>query len=137
LKNRPFGIIILSILVFFIAAIALVVGLSTLIPGTPLDIIWGIKNSFPPGFQTTMFGKIFGSFILTLGIIMLASAYGLLKGNKIAYWTILIVFAINLIGDLLSVITGKGIENLSGIVIVGILIIYMTRPSVRKYFNLI
>ena len=68
---------------------------------------------------------------------MLASAYGLLKGNKIAYWTILIVFAINLIGDLLSVITGKGIENLSGIVIVGILIIYMTRPSVRKYFNLI
>jgi hypothetical protein len=136
LKKRPFGIIILSILVFFIAAIALVVGLSTLLPGTPLDIVWSIKNSFPPGFKTTMFGKIFGSFILILGIIMLASAYGLLKGNKIAYWTILIVFIVNLIGDLLSVITGKGIENITGVVIVGILIIYMTRPTVRKYFKI-
>jgi hypothetical protein len=136
LEKRPFGITILSALVLIVSFIALAVGISALIPGTPLDALWNIKNSFPAGFQTTLNGKIFGSFILILGIIMLTSAYGLIKGNKIAWWIVLTVFTINLTADIISVIIGKGIDNISGIIIVGVLLVYMTRPSVKNYFSL-
>jgi hypothetical protein len=135
LKKTPIGIILLGALVFIVALIALIVGISTLLPGTPLDIVWNIKNSFPPDFRTTMIGKVFGSFILILGMVMMASVYGLIKGSKIAWWAIVIIFTVNLVGDLVSVILGKGIDNVIGIVIVGVLLIYMTRPSVRSYFN--
>jgi len=135
LKKIPIGIMLLGLLVFIVALIALIVGISTLLPGTPLDIVWNIKNSFPPDFRTIMIGKVFGSFILILGIVMMASVYGLIRGNKIAWWIIVIVFTANLVGDLVSVILGKGIDNIMGILIVGVLLIYMTRPSVRRYFN--
>ena len=46
MKNRPNGIIIIAIIMFLAALIALIIGISIIIPGTPLDVLWTIKNSF-------------------------------------------------------------------------------------------
>jgi ABC-type Fe3+ transport system permease subunit len=133
--NRPKGVSFVVIIVFIVAVLALIVGISTIIPGTPLDVIWTLKNSFPTGFRSSLTGMIFGYFILILGLIMLYAGWGLLNGKKWAWWTILIIFAINGIGDAVSLTFGCGIDGISGILIVSAFIIYLTRPGVKEFFE--
>jgi|GEM_PF-2383779 len=135
MEKRPKGVTVMSLLVFIIAAIALIVGISVLVVGTPLDILWTIKPSFSPSIRGTMIGIIFGVFVMIIGFILLASSYGLLKGNKIAWWAVAILFGVNALGDLISLIMGN-IQSISGVIIVGILLVYMTRPHVRNYFKI-
>lgn len=82
-----------------------------------------------------MIGIIFGIFVMAIGFILLASSYGLLKGNKIAWWAVVIIFGVNALGDLVSVIMGN-IQSIFGVIIVGILLIYLTRPNVRNYYSI-
>jgi hypothetical protein len=135
LDKRPLGILFVSIIVFIAAIIALIVGLSTIIPGTPLDVIWTLRNSFPTGFRSTTFGMIFGYFILILGIILIFAGWGMLQGRKWAWWTVLIIFLVNGIGDAVSLIYGEGINGITGILIASAFIYYLTRPHVREFFN--
>ncbi len=135
MEKRPKGVTFVAVIVFIAAAVALIVGISTIIPGTPLDFIWTVKNSFPAGFRSTTTGMIFGYFILILGLIMIGSGYGLLKGKKWAWLTVLIIFLINGIGDAISVAYGGGINGLSGIIIASAFLIYLTRPHVKEFFS--
>lgn len=135
MEKRPKGVMFVSVIVFIAAAVALIVGISTIIPGTPLDFIWTVKNSFPAGFRITTTGMIFGYFILVLGLIMIGSGYGLLKGKKWAWLTVLIIFLINGIGDAISVAYGGGINGLSGIIIASAFLFYLTRPHVKEFFQ--
>ncbi|MFZ0441438.1 MAG: hypothetical protein WAL81_02275 [Methanobacterium sp.] len=135
MEKRPKGVTFVAVIVFIAAALALIVGISTIIPGTPLDFIWTVKNSFPVGFRSTTTGMIFGYFILILGLIMIGSGYGLLKGKKWAWLTVLIIFLINGIGDAISVAYGGGINGVSGILIAFAFLIYLTRPHVKEFFS--
>jgi hypothetical protein len=135
MENRPLGISFVSVLVFLIAIISLVVGISLFVTGTPLDLLWTIKASLSPSIRGTLTGNIFGIFLLLLGAVLMVSGYGMLRGNKIAWWAVIIIFGVNAIGDLVSLIMGN-INSISGIIIVGILIVYLTRPNVRNYFKI-
>jgi hypothetical protein len=135
MEKRPKGVLIVAIIFFIAAILALMVGISTIFPGTPLDVIWTLKNSFPTGFRNTSTGMIFGYFLLTLGLIMLYTVYGLIKGQKWAWWITLIIVTINGIGDAVSVALGNGgINGISGIIIAGSFIFYLNRPGVKKFF---
>lgn len=135
MEKRPKGVTIVSFVVFIVAVIALIAGISILVVGTPLDILWTMKSSLSPSIRGTMIGNLFGIFVMLLGIILLASSYGLLKGNKIAWWAVVIIFGINALGDLISLVMGN-IQSISGVIIVGILLVYLTRLNVRKYFDI-
>ncbi len=135
MEKRPIGVLLVSIIVFIAAVLAFMVGVSTVFPGTPLDVIWGLKNSFPAGFRSSLAGLIFGYFILLLGLIMVYAGWGLLKGKKWAWWTILIIFALNGIGDAISLVFGGGIDSVSGILIASAFIVYLTRPGVKEFFK--
>lgn len=135
METRPKGVLIVAVVVFIAALLALIVVLTIFIPGTPLDMIWTLKNSFPTGFRSSSIGIIFGYFILILGLILLAAVWGLLKGMKWAWWIVLIVFLVNGIGDAISIVIGGGINEISGVLIVSAFIIYLTRPNVKKYFK--
>ena len=135
METRPKGVIIVAIIVFIAALLALIVGITIFIPGTPLDMIWTLKNSFPMGFKSSPTGIIFGYFIIILGLILISAVWGLLKGMKWAWWVVLIVFLVNGIGDVISVVFGGGINGISGILIISAFIIYLTRPNVKRYFE--
>ena len=135
METRPKGILIVAIIVFIAALLALIIGITIFVPGTPLDMIWTIKNSFPTGFRSSSTGMIFGYFLLILGLILISAVWGLLKGMKWAWWVILIVFFINGIGDFISLVSGGGVDGISGVLIVSAFIIYLTRPNVKKYFE--
>jgi hypothetical protein len=135
MDSRPNGVLILAIIVFIVAFLALLVGITIFVQGTPLDMIWTLKNSFPTGFRSSTNGMIFGYFIIILGLILISAVWGLLKGMKWAWWIVLLVFLVNGIAEAISVISGEGINGISGIIIISVLIIYMTRPNVKKYFE--
>jgi hypothetical protein len=134
MEKRPKGVTFVAVIVFIAAVLAFIVGISTIIPGTPLDFIWTLRNSFPVGFRSTTTGMIFGLFILVLGLILVSSGYGLLKGKKWAWLTVLIIFIINGIGDAISIAYGGGINGISGILIASAFLFYLTRPHVKEFF---
>lgn len=134
MENRPKGILIVAIILFFAAVMALAVAISTLIPGTPLDILWTLNNSFSQGFKSTAIGIVFGIFMLILGIILLFTVGGLPKGYKWSWWITVIIFAVNGIGDAVKLTLGS-INGIVGILIAAGFIFYMTRPGVRAFFK--
>jgi hypothetical protein len=42
----------IAIIIFIAALLALIVGITIFVPGTPLDMIWTLKNSFQIGFRS-------------------------------------------------------------------------------------
>ena len=134
MKNRPKGIIIIAIIMFLAALIALIIGISIIIPGTPLDVLWTIKNSFPSGFRSTFIGMIFGIFLLVLFIIGLITVWGLINGRKWAWWITVIILMVNGIGDVANIALGS-IDGIVGILIAIGFLFYLTRPGVKAFFE--
>lgn len=135
MEKKPKGVFIVAIIVLIAAVLAMIVGISTIIPGTPLDVIWTLKNSFPAGFRSTLFGMIFGYFILILALVMFYAVYGLIKGRKSAWCITIIIFTVNGIGDAISVASDGSINGIFGILFVTAFLLYLTRPRVRKFFE--
>lgn len=136
MENRPKGVVIVAIIMFFAACMALIVGISLLLPGTFLDVLWTLNPSVSMAF--TPAGIILGSFLLILGLIIMSTVFGLLKGRKWAWWTTAIIFVANGIGDAVRITSG-GIEGIAGgifgiLIAVGFLF-YLTRPEVRAFFE--
>jgi hypothetical protein len=134
MENKPKGILILAIVMFFAAFMGFIVFISTFVNGTPLDVIWTLNNSIPQDFKNSLLGKILGIFVLMIGIIVLSAGWGLLKGLKWAWWITVIIFVLNGIGDVLRVVLG-GFEGIAGILIALIILYYLTRPDVKAFFN--
>jgi len=68
-------------------------------------------------------------------LILFCAVYGLTKGMKWAWWIVIIVFAVNGIGDAASVASGGGIAGISGVIIAVAFLFYLTRPGVKRFFQ--
>lgn len=136
MKNRPIGITLIAIISFLAGITALVVGISVVIPGTPLDTLWTLNSSFPADFQLTLAGKVFGIIILFFSPLIMYIGLGLLKGRKWAWWMAVIIFAANGIGDAARIALGGVVEGIFGILIVLGFIYYLTQPEVRAFFEI-
>ncbi|MGZ4851987.1 MAG: hypothetical protein ACXV3D_02205 [Halobacteriota archaeon] len=134
MKTRPKGISIVAVISFLAALVAVLVAVSILFPGTPLDVIWSLKNSFPAGFKNTSVGMLFGYLLLVLAVVGFCSVYGLVKGLKWAWWIVIVTLAVNGIGDAVSVAQGN-IAGIAGILIAAVFLFYLTRPNVRAFFE--
>jgi hypothetical protein len=134
MENRPQGILILAIVMFFAAFMGFIVFISTFVNGTPLDVIWTLNNSIPQDFKNSLFGKILGVFVLMIGFTVLSAGWGLLKGLKWAWWITVIIFVLNGISDVVRVALG-GFEGIVGIIIATTILYYLTRPDVKAFFN--
>ena len=134
MENRPKGISIVAIIFFFLAILSLIIGISIIIPNTPLDVLWTLKNSFPPGFKYTTAGIAFGYFLVILGLIILYTGWGLLKGRKWAWWLAVIMLVANGIAGIVSLALGNFGEILGVLIIAGFLF-YLTRHGIRAFFE--
>ncbi len=131
MAKRPLGIVIVAIIMFLATAMALIVGISLLLPGTALDILWTLN---PAAAGLTSMGTILGFFLLVIGIITLSAGIGFLKGRKWAWWIVVIIFVLNGIGDVFRIALG-GIEGIVGVLIAAVFLFYLTRPEVKKFFE--
>ncbi|HEX7275486.1 MAG TPA: hypothetical protein VF248_07740 [Nitrososphaeraceae archaeon] len=77
---------------------------------------------------------IIGGALIVIGIAGFVVAWGLLTGKGWAWIVTIIVAIISITLNLIVVISG-GLENIIGLIIYGIIIYYLYRPSVKSYFG--
>ena len=127
--DRPMGVTALSILnalggTFFIFA-----GISLLLHGDVYAKMMMGRFQLSVHEMSLMMKYIATAFIIG-GVISIVVAFGLWIGATWAWWLYLIIQILNLISAILTIPSG-----IFAIMIVLLIIYYMTRPHVRKFFN--
>ncbi len=126
---------IVAAFLFAATAIAAVVGASLLFPGTIMDQIWELNRPAYAAFH--VLGKASGALMLLLGIATAFAGTGLLRRAKWAWWIAIILFAVNGLGDAVTLLTSRRdlLKSASGAVIAAIFLVSLLRPSVTAFFK--
>ena len=80
------------------------------------------------------FMGILGAVLIVIGIASFVVAWGLLKGKAWAWVVTIIITIISIILDIILIISG-GFGSILSLIISGIVIYYLYRPSVKSYFG--
>ena len=132
ISGPPAGFWPIGIFFYFGAAMASLAAATLLWPGTFLDRAW-ILN--PAGYAgLSGLGRGIGLPFVALAVALLLSAMGWLKRRRWGWILGVSVIGANLAGDVLHLATGDWKSGI-GVVIAGMLLLYMTRTGVRKYFT--
>src|SRR5215212_3606266 len=128
-KHRPLGVTIIAVLTI-IGGIAFLASGITAVTVAPFLSVTGPNNN------NTLAGlsAVTGAALLTLGLAYFVMAFGLLKGKGWA-WTITVVLScIGIALGLVSIVSGH-IGAIFNIVINGVILYYIYRPSVKSFFG--
>lgn len=79
-------------------------------------------------------GIAVGGILLALGIVSFVVAYGLLKGRRWAWTLTVVLSAISIVLNVISIVSGN-FGGIVSIIISGIIIYYLYRPRVKAYFG--
>jgi hypothetical protein len=133
-ETRPKAVTVVAAFLFIATAIALVVGESLLFPNRLLDRLWELNKPAAAAFRSM--GRIAGVPLVLLGVGTFAAALGLLRRRRWAWWFAVILFAINGIGDLVSLVaTGDWVRSASGVVISSAFLWTLCARRVRLHFE--
>jgi hypothetical protein len=133
MRDRPILISIVATFLFGATAIAAIVGISLITPGTLLDRIWKLNEPVHAEFQA--FGSTAGAPLLLLGIVTGATAAGLLRGEPWARRVAIAVFAVNALGDGVTVFIRRDLlKSGLGALIAAAFLLALYRPNVISFF---
>ena len=121
--TRPSGVTLLAAL-YIIAAIILL-GLTILI------LIAGSKVNNRGISAAIAVGGLPEILLVLLVIALIAVAYGFIKGQKWSWWLVIILQVVGIIYSIIS----SGVASIIPIIISAIIIYYLTRPAVKKWFH--
>jgi hypothetical protein len=131
--KRPWEVMLLAVLAFGAAAIAIVVSVSLLVPGTRLDGMWKLNAPAHDAFAARA-GPV-AALLLVVGALALATSVGLLTRRLWAWLLSLAGIGTNALGDVVSLlITHDWARGLAGIAIDGLFVYLLLRAGVRAYF---
>ncbi len=131
--KKPWEVMLLAVLAFGAAAIAIVVSVSLLVPGTRLDGMWKLNVPAHDAFAARA-GPV-AMLLLVVGAVALATGVGLLTRRLWAWLLALAGIGINALGDMVSLlITHDWARGLAGIAIDGLFVYLLLRAGVRAYF---
>lgn len=132
MKTRPAGVTALSIFFMVATVIALVALISLLFPNGFLEPMWRLNPRGRAGLA-----KI-GSWAVILfffvGSACAIAAVGLWRGARWGYVVGIIVLSINLLGDVINVVTGTERRAALGVPIVISILVYLMTKRVRSFF---
>jgi hypothetical protein len=77
---------------------------------------------------------VLGGMLIVLGIASFVAAWGLLTGKGWAWIVTFIIIIISIILNIILIIFGS-FESVIGLIINGIIIYYLYRPSVKSYYG--
>jgi hypothetical protein len=107
-------------------------GITLLKPGTFLDQAWKLNPNGHAGLNSM--GRVIGIPFLVLATALLTTGVGWFKRRHWGWILAVGIIAINLLGDLVHLFLGD-MKSLVGVVIAGLLVVYLTRRGVRGYFT--
>lgn len=117
-KKTPFGIIIISVLTVISGLILFAMSFVSLMILSPLGPL-----------------KLMGSmFLLILGTASIIVSFGLYKGKGWSWTLLLILSGFGAAGYLLNIVNGQSFSVI-GLVINAIIIYYLYKPHIRKFFG--
>lgn len=132
MKTRPAGVTALSIFFMVATVIALVALISLLFPNGFLEPMWRLNPRGRAGLA-----KI-GSWAVILfffvGSACAIAAVGLWRCARWGYVVGIIVLSINLLGDVINVVTGTERRAALGVPIVISILVYLMTKRVRSFF---
>ncbi len=132
--RRPIALAIVAAFLWVATGIAVIVGISLLFPGTPLDRMWVLNRPAYAAFQSM--GRLSGIFLLLLGSVTAAGARGLLQRRRWAWWLVIGIFVVNGIGDLVGLfVTRDVIRSGSGALVAAAFLSCLMTHEVRRYFQ--
>jgi hypothetical protein len=99
-------------------------------PGTKLDSLWNLNPDARVAFQSLGSWSIL--LMLAVGIGCALTAIGLWRGTLWGIRLGLAMLVVNIIGDLVNVITRHDYRSLIGLVIAGVMIFYLARSAPRR-----
>jgi formate hydrogenlyase subunit 4 len=98
-------------------------------PGTKLDSLWNLNPDARVAFQSL--GSWSVLLMLTVGTGCALAAIGLWRGARSGARAGLAILLVNVIGDLVNVITRHDLRSLVGVPIAGAMIFYLVRSTTR------
>jgi hypothetical protein len=131
--QRPRGFVPIGVFFLFGATMAAYAAVTLLKPGTVLDRLWALNET--GHVQLATLGKSAGLGFAVLSALMFTTAIDWFRRR---YWGWLLgttIIAINAAGDLINGVMGERLKGAVGVTIAGLLLFYMTRSGVRKYFR--
>jgi len=133
IAERPKGFVPIGIFFFFGSLMASYAAITLLFPGTFLDRAWKLNPH--AHVQLLSKGLIMVLPFAALAIALLLAGVGWFKRR---YWGWLIgvcLIAANLLGDLANLVLGNSLKGAAGVLIAGLLLLYMARPGMRNYIR--
>jgi hypothetical protein len=131
--NRPRGFVAIGAFFVFGTIMAAYAAVTLVKPGTFLDALWGLNKRGHAGLVLLGRGAVL-LFAVLSGLLGL-TAVGWFR-RKYWGWTLgVAIVAINATGDLINGVMGEWVKGAVGVVIAGLLLIYMLRRGVRNYFR--
>lgn len=135
MTNRPPAIVIVAVFLYFATAMAALVGTCLLFPSALDDWLWKLNPGASDVFHRHRIAL--GTSLLTLAIATFGAARGLLKGKKWAWWFAVILFCVNLCGDLISFFLTRDLARSgTGVMVAATFLFTLTQARVRTFFKL-
>jgi hypothetical protein len=132
-NKQPPGLMAISAFFLGGGALATLAGVTLLFPGTFLNVIWVLN---PAAYaEMAPHGKLAGALFLVLGLLLALAGIGWLKRRFWGWCLGTALIAVNLAGDATRFALGNWLEGGVGILIAGLLLIYMTGPRMRSWFR--
>ncbi|MEP6820275.1 MAG: hypothetical protein ABJA18_12130 [bacterium] len=132
-KTRPLGVTALSIFFVIATAITLIASISLLFPGSFLEPLWRLNPRGRAGLGAIGVWAII--LFVFIGSACALAAIGLWRGARLGYAMAIVVLSINLLGDVVNVVSGTEPRAAIGIPIVILILAYLVTQSVRDFFQ--
>jgi hypothetical protein len=131
IQERPAGFLPLGIFFFFGVAMAAYAGITLLKPGTSLDWAWKLN---PVAYaQLRPLAPIIAAPFALLSLLLLLAGIGWFRRRRWGWILGTAIIALNLAADLTHLAMGDWKSSV-GVVIAGLLLVYMSRPAMRRFF---
>jgi hypothetical protein len=101
-------------------------------PGTFLDRAWELNKSGHA--QLAPLGRIIALPFAALALVALVAGIGWFKRHRWAWGIGVLGITVNCAGDVVNMAFGEFWKGAVGVVMAGLLLIYMTRKNLREYF---
>ena len=130
---RPRGFLPIGIFFIFGATMAAYAAITLLVPGTFLDALWALNQRGHEGMRAL--GRLGALPFIVLTVALAQAAVGWFRRRRWGWVLGTSIIAINAVGDLVNLAIGEQLKGTVGLVIAGLLLVYLTRPRVRNYFK--
>ena len=133
LNKHLWGVILVGTFFALATCILLSVGIALLKPGSTLEIIWKI---YPARRDLLMPYRLWlGPGFLLFAIVTVSASVGCFRRRTWGWWLAIAIFVINGLSDVGQILIGHFIEGGIGVAVAGAIVIYLSRPEVRRTFT--